>query len=208
MTRGDSAKPETRQTVLIVEDDLGTGEALCNLLDSAGVPAQRFASAEEFIKEWDPSTAGCLVLDVRLPGMSGIELQARLVESGVKVPIIVITAHGDVPMARKALKTGAVEFLTKPFQDEEFFLAVSQAFALDRETRKASRISESIRTRIDSLSNRETQVVKLVTSGLTNREIADKLCLSVVTVKLYRRLAMKKMDVDSLADLVKLWEKR
>jgi FixJ family two-component response regulator len=208
MTSIGSAKTEARQTVLIVEDDLATGEALCDLLDSAGVPALRFASAEEFIEAWDPSTAGCLVLDARLPGMSGIELQARLVESGIEVPIIVITAHGDVPMARKALITGAVEFLTKPFQDEEFFLAVAQAFALDRETRKASRISESIRARIDSLSNRETQVVKLVTSGLTNREIADKLCLSVVTVKLYRRLAMKKMGVDSLADLVKLWEKR
>jgi FixJ family two-component response regulator len=208
MTSIGSAKTEARQTVLIVEDDLATGEALCDLLDSAGVPAIRFASAEEFIEVWDPSTAGCLVLDARLPGMSGIELQARLVESGIKVPIIVITAHGDVPMARKALMTGAVEFLTKPFQDEEFFLAVAQAFALDRETRKASRISESVRARIDSLSNRETQVVKLVTSGLTNREIADKLCLSIVTVKLYRRLAMKKMGVDSLAGLVKLWEKR
>src|SRR5271154_5491494 len=129
MTNSDSAKPEARQTVSIVEDDLATGEALCDLLDSAGVPALRFASAEEFIEAWDPSTAGCLVLDVRLPGMSGIELQARLVESGIKVPIIVITAHGDVPMARKALKAGAVEFLTKPFQDKEFFLAVAQAFA-------------------------------------------------------------------------------
>ena len=208
MTSIGSAKTEARQTVLIVEDDLATGEALCNLLDSAGVPALRFASAEEFIEAWDPSTAGCLVLDVRLPGMSGIELQAQLVESGIKIPIIVVTAHGDVPMARKALKTGAVEFLTKPFQDEEFFLAVAQAFELDREMRKASRISESIRTRIDSLSNRETQVVKLVTSGLTNREIADKLCLSVVTVKLYRRLAMKKMGVDTLVDLVKMWEKQ
>jgi FixJ family two-component response regulator len=208
MTSIGSAKTEARQTVLIVEDDLATAEALCDLLDSAGVPAQRFASAEEFIEAWDPSTAGCLVLDARLPGMSGIELQARLVESGIKVPIIVITAHGDVPMARKALKTGAVEFLTKPFQDEEFFLAVAQAFTFDRETRKASKISESIRARVDSLSNRERQVVKLVTSGLTNREIADQLCLQVVTVKLYRRLAMKKMGVDSLADLVKLWEKR
>jgi len=208
MTSIGSAKTEARQTVLIVEDDLATGEALCDLLDSAGVPALRFASAEEFIEAWDPSTAGCLVLDARLPGMSGIELQARLVESGIKVPIIVITAHGDVPMARKALKTGAVEFLTKPFQDEEFFLAVAQAFAFDRETRKANKISESIRARVDSLSNRERQVVKLVTSGLTNREIADQLCLQVVTVKLYRRLAMKKMGVDTLADLVKLWEKR
>jgi FixJ family two-component response regulator len=208
MTNIDSAEPETRQIVLIVEDDLATGEALCDLLDSAGVPARSFASAEDFIVAWDPSTAGCLVLDARLPGMSGIELQARLVESGIKVPIIVITAHGDVPMARQAFKTGAIEFLTKPFHDEEFFLAVEQAFAFDRETRKANKISQSIRTRVDSLSNRERQVVKLVASGFKNREIADKLSLQVVTVKLYRRLAMKKMGVDTLAGLVKLWEKR
>jgi FixJ family two-component response regulator len=208
MTDIDSVEPETKQTVLIVEDDLATGEALCDLLDSAGVSAQRFASAEEFIEAWDPATAGCLVLDARLPGMSGIELQTRLVESGIKVPIIVMTAHGDVPMARKALKTGAVEFLTKPFHDEEFLQAIEQAFASDREMRKANRISESIRARVDSLSNRERQVVELVTSGLTNREIGDKLFLSIVTVKLYRRLAMEKMGADSLADLVKLWEKR
>ena len=205
MTNIDSGEPETRQTVLIVEDDLATGEALCDLLDSAGVSAQRFASAEEFIEAWNPATAGCLILDARLPGMSGIELQARLVESGINVPIIVMTAHGDVPMARKALKTGAVDFLIKPFHDEEFLQAIERALAFDREIRKASRISESIRARIDSLSNRERQVVKLVTSGLTNSEIADRLCLSVVTVKLYRRLAMKKMGVETLADLVKLW---
>ncbi len=204
----DSTNPEVKQMVLIVEDDQATGEALCDLLDSAGVPARSFASAEDFIVAWDPSTAGCLVLDARLPGMSGIELQARLVESGIKVPIIVITAHGDVPMARQALKTGAVEFLTKPFHDEEFFEAVERAFAFDRETRKANKISESIRERVDSLSNRERQVVELVVSGLKNREIADNLCLQVVTVKLYRRLAMKKLGVDTLADLVKLWEKR
>jgi FixJ family two-component response regulator len=204
----DLAKSEMKQIVSIVEDDRATGEALCDLLDSAGVPARWFASAEEFVAAWDPATPGCLVLDARLPGMSGIELQDRLIGSGIMVPIIVITAHGDVPMARKALKAGAVEFLTKPLHDEEFFRAIEQAFSVDRETRKASRISESIRARVHSLSNRERQVVELVTSGLTNREIADKLCLSVVTIKLYRRLAMKKLDVDTLADLVKLWEKR
>jgi FixJ family two-component response regulator len=208
MTDSDSPETETRQTVLIVEDDLATGEALCDLLDSAGVAAQRFASAEEFIEAWNPATAGCLLLDARLPGMSGIELQARLVESGVKVPIIVMTAHGDVAMARKAFKTGAVEFLTKPFHDEEFLQTIEQAFALDRQMRKADRISDSVRARRDSLSNRERQVVEFLTSGLTNREIADKLCLSIVTVKLYRRLAMEKMNADSFADLVRLWGKR
>ena len=111
-------------------------------------------------------------------------------------------------MARKAFKTGAVEFLTKPFHDEEFLQTIEQAFALDRQMRKADRISDSVRARRDSLSNRERQVVEFLTSGLTNREIADKLCLSIVTVKLYRRLAMEKMNADSFADLVRLWGKR
>lgn len=206
MTEIEMAKPEATQTAFIVEDDPAIGEALCDLFDSAGVAARRFASAEEFLAAWNPAMAGCLVLDVRLPGMSGMELQARLAESGVEIPIIVMTAHGDIPMVRKALKAGAVEFLTKPFQDEELLGAVQQAFALDRERREKSRITESIRARIDSLSERERQVIEMVTTGLTNREIAEKLYLSVVTVKLYRRLAMEKMRAGSLADLVKMWE--
>jgi FixJ family two-component response regulator len=208
MTEIESAEKEMEQIAFIVEDDRAVGEALCDLLDSAGVAARYFMSAEEFIEGWDAAMTGCLILDVRLPGISGMELQARLVESGIEIPIIVMTAHGDIPMVRKALKAGATEFLTKPFQDEELLQAVKQAFTLDGERRKQHRIAESIRTRIDSLSERERQVVGLVTTGLTNREIAEKLCLSVVTVKLYRRLAMSKMQVDSLADLVKVWEKR
>lgn len=201
-------EPETPQMVFIVEDDRAIGEALCDLLDSAGVAACWFASVEEFTEAWEPARAGCLVLDVRLPGASGMELQARLAETGVEIPIILMTAHGDIPMVRKALKAGAVEFLIKPFQDEELLNAVQSAFVIDRERRTARRIAASIRARIESLSERERQVVELVTSGLTNREIADKLYLSVVTVKLYRRLAMTKMQADSLADLVKIWEKR
>ena len=163
---------------------------------SAAVPALRFASAEEFIEAWDPSTAGCLVLDVRLPGMSGIELQAQLVESGIKIPIIVVTAHGDVPMARKALKTGAVEFSRSPFRTKSSSLPSRR---LSRSIARCARRAESLNLSGANrfAANRETQVVELVTSGLTNREIADKLCLSVVTVKLYRRLAMKKMGVDT-----------
>lgn len=204
----DSAQHEPRQTAFIVEDDPAIGEALCDLFDSAGVAARYFGSAEEFTEAWNPAMPGCLVLDVRLPGMSGMELQAQLVESGIEIPIILMTAHGDIPMVRKALKAGAVEFLTKPFQDEELLQAVEQAFALDRERRKKSRIAASIRARVQSLSERERQVVELVTTGLTNREIADRLFLSVVTIKLYRRLAMEKMGAESLADLVKMWEKK
>jgi FixJ family two-component response regulator len=197
-----------KQTVFIVEDDQPVGEALCDLFDSVGIDARCFSSAEEFSAAWTPSMAGCLVLDVRLPGKSGMELQAQLSESGVQIPIILMTAHGDIPMVRKALKAGAVEFLTKPFQDEELLQAVEQAFLLDSETRTTSSLRDSIRARIQSLSERERQVIELVTTGITNREIAEKLRLSLVTIKLYRRLAMEKMHAESLADLVKMWQKQ
>jgi FixJ family two-component response regulator len=208
MTGIEPEAPEIEQTVFIVEDDLAIGEALCDLFDSAGLASRHFASAEEFTEAWNPSLAGCLVLDVRLPGMSGMELQARFVETDIKIPIIIMTAHGDIPMVRKALKAGAVEFLTKPFQDEELLHAVAQAFTLDSERRRKDRAAESIRARVQSLSERERQVIELVTTGLTNREIAEKLYLSIATVKLYRGLGMDKMRADSVADLVKIWEKR
>jgi FixJ family two-component response regulator len=199
---------EIKQTVFIVEDDLAIGEALCDLFDSANVASHRFASAEEFTEFWSPAMAGCLVLDVRLPGMSGMELQSHFVDAGIEIPVIIMTAHGDIPMVRKALKAGAVEFLTKPFQDEELLHAVEQAFTLDRERRRKGQRTESIRTRIQSLSEREKQVIELITTGLTNREIAERLYLSIATIKLYRRTAMEKMHADSVADLVKMWEKR
>lgn len=208
MTKPVDAQPRIEQTVFIVEDDPAIGEALCDLFDSAGIHARHFASAERFTEFWKPAMPGCLVLDVRLPGMSGMELHAHLIRAGVELPVIIMTAHGDIPMVRKALKAGAVEFLTKPFQDEELLQAIEQAFALDRERREKDRSSESIRTRIQSLTPRERQVIELVTTGLTNPEIANKLLLSVPTVKLYRRLAMEKMCVESVAGLVKMWEKQ
>lgn len=195
-------------TVFVIEDDDAIGEALCDLFDLAGIHSRRFASAEEFTEVWLPAMAGCLVLDVRLPGMSGMELQARLVDSGMEIPIILITAHGDIPMVRKALKSGAVEFLTKPFQDDEILHAVRHALILDRERREKHTAAEGVRMRIQSLSAREREVIAHVTNGLTNREIASKLYLSVASVKLYRRLAMEKLQADSVADLVKMWEKQ
>ena len=208
MTKPVDAQPQIDQTVFIVEDDPAIGEALCDLFDSAGIHSRHFASAEQFTEFWKPAMPGCLVLDVRLPGMSGMELHAHLVAAGVELPVIIMTAHGDIPMVRKALKAGAVEFLTKPFQDEELLQAVEQAFALDREQREKDKSSESIRTRIRSLTQREKQVIELVTTGLTNPEIAGRLFLSVPTIKLYRRLAMEKMRAESIADLVKMWEKQ
>jgi len=194
-------------TVYIVEDDAAIRTAVSELLESAGIQTQRFSSAEEFVTFWEPHMIGCLVLDVRLPGMSGMELQSKLTESGVGIPIIIMTGHGDIPMVKKALKAGAIEFLTKPFQDKELLQAVEQAFVVDRARRHSDLVVQSIQERLERLTEREKQIWSLVTTGLTNREIAEKLAVSVVTVKLHRGQVMRKMRADSFADLVKMSEK-
>jgi len=196
-----------KQTVFIVDDDLSICEALGDLIESAGLSTQHYSSAERFLDAWTPDLAGCLVLDVRLPGMSGMELQGKLAQAGLPIPIIIMTAHGDIPMVRKALKAGAVEFLTKPFQDEELLEAIEQAFARDRALRTAKTLENSILSRLGTLSPRERQVMELVTAGMTNKEIAHTLDLKIVTVKLYRGQVMEKMQAHSLADLVKMSEK-
>ena len=198
-----SAHP--KETVFIVEDDPAIREGLSDLLESAGLKTEHFISAEDFLRGWKKTMPGCLVLDVRLPGMTGMELQGRLKELGLAIPVIIMTAHGDMPMVRKALKVGAVEFLIKPFRDEEVILAVEQAFRMDREQRQAGNIVTSIKARLNTLTEREQQVLELVTEGLMNKEIADRLYLSVATVKLHRGQVMKKMKAESLADLVKMW---
>jgi FixJ family two-component response regulator len=195
------------ETVFIVEDDAAICAGLCDLLESAGITTRQFRSAEEFLGAWTAGMAGCLVLDVRLPGMSGMELHASLVKSQIFLPVIIMTGHGDMPMVRKALKAGAIEFLIKPFQDEELLQAVKQAFDLHRAQIHAGDLVSSIQSRIGLLTERERQVMALVTAGLTNKEIAEKLYLSVVTIKLYRGQVMRKMGAKSLADLVKMSEK-
>ena len=195
------------QTVFIVDDDAAICAGLCDLLESAGLKTAHYPSAEEFLESWDPGMPGCLVLDVRLPGMSGMELHTKLAESGASIPVIIMTAHGDMPMVRKALKAGAVEFLIKPFQDEELLQAVEQAFARDRAQRRADTLVNTIHARAGTLSEREREVMNLVTAGLTNKEIAERLYLSVVTVKLHRGQVMRKMQAESLADLVRMSEK-
>jgi FixJ family two-component response regulator len=203
----DAALQPLVQTVYLVEDDASVCEALCDLLESAGIGVRRFGSAEEFLGSLPADMPGCLVLDVRLPGLSGMELQAKLAETGIPIPIIIMTAHGDIPMVRKALKAGAVEFLTKPFQDSELLEAIDQAFAADRASRQAENLIRSISARYGSLTARERQVMEMVTDGMMNKEIADELHLSIVTVKLYRKQVMEKMQADSLADLVKIRQK-
>lgn len=198
---------DVRQCVFLVDDDAAICESLCNLMESAGITTRQFATAEEFLSAYSPEMAGCVVLDVRLPGMSGMELQNRLAKAGNGMPIIIMTAHGDIPMVRHALKAGALEFLTKPFQGEELLTAIEQAFLLDRAQRSARMREREILERWRTLSERERQVLEYVTAGMLNKQIADLLKLSIVTVKMYRGQLMEKMRAESLAELVKMWER-
>lgn len=193
-------------TVFIVDDDAAICEGLCNLLESIGLKSARFGSAEEFIANWN-DRPGCLMLDARLPGMTGVDLQEKLRQSGVFIPIIFMTAHGDVPMVRKVMKAGAVEFLTKPFEQEEMIAAIRSAFAMDSSRRSERRELEAIQARFDTLTPREREVMHLVSTGLLNKQTAAELSLSEITVKLHRRRVLEKMQAESLADLVKMTEK-
>jgi FixJ family two-component response regulator len=207
MTSNAETSQHADATVYIVDDDPSICEGICNLLEAVGIASRRYPSAESFWDAREDAKPGCLLLDARLPGMSGVEFQEQLQKAGFGLPVIFMTAHGDIPMVRKVMKAGAVEFLTKPFQKEDLLHAIQQAFAFDCARRQEQEILNGIGTRIESLSERERQVVELITTGLTNREVAEKLFLSVVTVKLYRRLAMEKMGVSTFADLMKMWEK-
>jgi FixJ family two-component response regulator len=196
-----------RETVFIVDDDASICEGLCNLLEAVGVNAEHYPSAEKFRDNWSENRAGCLLLDARLPGMSGVEFQEQMQTAGISIPVIFMTAHGDMPMVRKVMKAGAVEFLIKPFQKEELLHAVEQAFALDRAHREEEAVVNSIRARIESLTDREREVMTMVTAGLLNKQIAAELNLSEITVKLHRRRVMDGMQAGSLAELVKMCER-
>jgi len=202
-----NAGMENSFAVYIVDDDPAIRASISDLLESVGVSTVTFASAEDFLGVRNDNMGGCLLLDVRLPGINGMEMQAKLSESGFNIPIIIMTAHGDMPMVRKALKSGAVEFLIKPFRDEELLEAVEQAFAVDRARQQTGKLMNSIHARTGTLTKREHEVMALVAKGLTNKEIAEKLNLSVATVKLHRGQMMRKMEADTLADLVKIWER-
>jgi len=193
--------------VFIVDDDASIGEGLCNLLEAVGIRAEYFSSAEEFRDRWTYAKPGCLLLDARLPGMSGVEFQEEMQRAGIQIPVIFMTAHGDIPMVRKVMKAGAVEFLTKPFQKEDLLHAVEQALTSDREHRREESALRAIRLRIDSLTDREREVMAMVTAGLLNKQIAAELTLSEITVKLHRRHVMEKMQAGSLAELVKMCER-
>jgi FixJ family two-component response regulator len=191
-------------TVFVIDDDAAICESLCNLLESMGMNVESFSSAEDFFAKWRQDTPGCLLLDVRLPGMTGVEFQEKLIQCGSSIPIIFMTAHGDVPMVRKVMKAGAIEFLTKPFQKEELLAAIRSALEIDSSRRRADDLGSSISARFALLVPREREVLDLVTAGLLNKQIAATLNLSEITVKLHRRHVMEKMQANSLADLVRM----
>jgi FixJ family two-component response regulator len=193
--------------VFVVDDDAGIREAIRGLLASVGIEVQTFNSAAEFLGSERPEVPACLVLDVRLPGLSGLDLQRELSESGTTIPIVFITGHGDIPMSVEAMKGGAVEFLTKPFREQQLLDAVQHAIARDRVERKQRAEVAEIRQRYESLTPRERQVMAHVVAGRLNKQIAFDLGTSEITVKVHRAQVMQKMQVDSLAALVQLAER-
>ena len=200
------APAEPTPVVFVVDDDEELRLALDNLFRSVGLQARLFGSAAEFLKVGPGDAPGCLVLDIRLPGVSGLEFQAQLARTGIELPIVFMTGHGDVPMSVRAMKAGAVDFLTKPFRDQDMLDAVSSAIEADRQRRAAAEAGRDVRARFENLSPREREVMTLVTRGLMNKQVAGELGLSEITVKLYRAQAMRKMSADTLADLVRMAE--
>jgi FixJ family two-component response regulator len=194
-------------TVFVVDDDSSLRRAIKRLVESVGLHVELFASAHEFLQSKRPDAASCLVLDIRLPGISGLDFQRELSDSNIHIPIIFITAHGDIPMTVRAMKAGAVEFLPKPFRDQDLLDAIQQALERDN----ARRIRESevarLRQRYETLTSREREVLPLVVSGLLNKQIGLEIGTSEATVKVHRSQLMRKMGAESLADLVRMSQK-
>jgi FixJ family two-component response regulator len=195
--------PSSAKIVFVVEDDASVCRALSNLFESVGLQVEVFGSASEMLQGKLPDVASCLVLDVRLPGLSGLDFQTELAKANIHIPIIFMTGHGDIPMSVRAMKGGAIDFLTKPFRDQDMLDAVVKAIEHDRERREADRIVTDVRTLFETLSTREREVMALVSSGLMNKQVAAELGLAEITVKIHRGHVMKKMGARSLANLLR-----
>jgi FixJ family two-component response regulator len=200
-------KSSAAPTVFIIDDDKGMRQAIEDLVESVGLRAETFASGEEFLSRGHTSGPSCLVLDVRLPQMSGLDFQRRLTETGMQIPIIFVTAHGDIPMSVRALKSGAVEFLTKPFRDQDLLDAIQQALQHDRAAQEQQAEIHALQARYHALTPREQQVMALVVSGMLNKQIASEIGASEATVKIHRGNVMHKMQAGSVADLVRMADK-
>jgi FixJ family two-component response regulator len=198
---------EALPTVYIVDDDRGLRQAIHDLVESVGLRAESFASGEDFLRAKRMNRPSCLVLDVRLPQMSGLDFQQRLTETGIQIPIIFITAHGDIPMSVRALKSGALEFLTKPFRDQDLLDAVHQALERDRVAREQQSEIRNLQERVRTLTAREQEVMNLVVSGMLNKQIASEIGTSEATVKVHRGNVMRKMKTGSVVDLVRMADK-
>jgi FixJ family two-component response regulator len=199
-----SEKSGTSPVVFVVDDDVSVRESLRDLLESVGLRVEVFESADAFLASRLPDVASCLVLDVRLPGRSGLEFQAELTKAGISLPIIFITGHGDIPMSVRAMKSGAVEFLTKPFRDQDLLEAVRAAIERDRARREQDSSIAALKARFGSLTAREKEVIGYVSAGFLNKQIAAEMGISEVTVKVHRRNIMQKMNARSLAELVRM----
>jgi FixJ family two-component response regulator len=199
-----SIRNEEQAVVFVIDDDADLRDGLSNLLRSVGLQVRAFGSATDFLESKLPDAPSCLVLDVRLPGLSGLDFQSELIKKSIGMPIVFMSAHGDIPMTVRAMKAGAVEFLPKPFHDQSMLDAVHSALEKDRERRKSISDTSQLRSSFDSLTSREQEIFAYVASGLMNKQIAAEIEVSEITVKVHRASVMRKMGAKSLADLVRM----